>query len=51
MLPPGVYINEDTPNEWRIYTPPGLVSSAGTISKPYPTREEALEAAKEGRYE
>lgn len=51
MLPTGVYIKDDVPGEWRIYTPQGLIAPAGTISKPYPTREEALEAAKKGIFD
>ncbi|WP_339322727.1 hypothetical protein [Paenibacillus sp. FSL W8-0194] len=51
LLPIGVTIEERVPGEWRIYTPQNLITPAGTISRPYPTREEALKAAKEGIYD
>lgn len=51
MLPLGVTIEDRVPGEWRIYTPQGFIAPYGTISRAYPTREEAYEAARKGIYD
>ncbi|MEK4271792.1 hypothetical protein [Paenibacillus sp. FSL R7-0026] len=51
MLELGVTIQENSKGEWEIHTPPSVFPPHGIVSRPYPTREEALQAAKERIYE
>lgn len=52
MIKQGVYVQEISPNDWRVCVSPEIAPTAGQLSATsYPSQEAALEAAKNGKYE
>jgi hypothetical protein len=52
MIKPGVYVEEIAPSDWRVCMSPAIAPPAGQLSTTsYPSKEAALEAAENGRYE
>jgi hypothetical protein len=51
-MQPGIYVEQIKPGDWRVCQSAQLVPPSGQISATsYPSQEEALKAAREGKYE
>jgi hypothetical protein len=52
LIPIGVYVDEYKPGDWRVFKSSNVAPPSGSMSETsYPSQEEALKAAKEGKFD